>query len=248
MTSEALEPANGIVPGAMTRSAIVNADDFGQSDGINRGIIEAYERGIVTSASLMVRWHAAPAAAAYARAHPRLSVGLHVDLGEWVYRGGEWIPLYERVDRRDVRAVEAEIRAQLSLCRELLRRDPTHLDSHQHVHAEEPVRSILDGIAIELGVPLRHRSTRLRHDGRFYGQTGTGDPLTAGISPAHLVEMLRSLPEGVTEVSCHPGFAADLPSMYRAERRVELDALCDPAVRLALEDEGIELIGFANLP
>ena len=32
---------------------IVNADDFGQSPGINRGIIEAHERGIVTSASLM---------------------------------------------------------------------------------------------------------------------------------------------------------------------------------------------------
>ncbi len=236
------------MPETMSRSAIVNADDFGQSDGINRGIVEAHERGIVTSASLMVRWHAAPAAAAYARAHPQLSVGLHVDLGEWIYRGGGWIPLYERVDRRDLRAVEAEIRAQLSLCRELLRRDPTHLDSHQHVHAEEPVRSILDGIAIELGVPLRHRSTRLRHDGRFYGQTGTGDPLTAGISPAHLVEMLRSLPVGVTEVSCHPGFAADLPSMYRAERRVELDALCDPAVRRAVADEKIDLIGFADLP
>ena len=48
--------------------------------------------------------------------------------------------------------------SQLSLCRELLRRDPTHLDSHQHMHTEEPARSILDGLARELGVPLRHRS------------------------------------------------------------------------------------------
>src|SRR5436190_23980393 len=67
---------------AMRRAVIVNADDFGQSAGINRGIIEAHERGIVTSASLMVRWPAAPAAAAYACAHRGLSVGLHVDLGE----------------------------------------------------------------------------------------------------------------------------------------------------------------------
>ena len=35
---------------------IVNVDDFGQSPGINRGIIEAHEHGIVTSASLMMRW------------------------------------------------------------------------------------------------------------------------------------------------------------------------------------------------
>ena len=44
----------------MSRAVIVNADDFGQSAGINRGIVEAHERGIVTSASLMVRWPAAP--------------------------------------------------------------------------------------------------------------------------------------------------------------------------------------------
>ena len=235
------------MPRTMSRAVIVNADDFGQSDGINRGIVEAHERGIVTSASLMVRWPAASAAAAYARAQPRLSVGLHVDLGESIYRAGEWIALYERVDRQDARAVEAEIRAQLALCRELLRRDPTHLDSHQHVHTEEPARSILEGIARELDVPLRHRSARLRHDGRFYGQTRTGDPLTAGITPAHLVEMLGSLPDGVTEVACHPGFADDLVTMYHAEREVELETLCDPAVRRALCDEGIALIGFADL-
>ena len=78
----------------MRRAVIVNADDFGQSAGITRGIIAAHERGIVTSASLMVRWPAAAAAAAYARAHHRLSVGLHVDLGESVYRAGHWVALY----------------------------------------------------------------------------------------------------------------------------------------------------------
>jgi len=231
----------------MRRAVIVNADDFGQSAGITRGVIDAHERGIVTSASVMVRWPAAPAAAAYARMHPRLSVGLHVDLGESIYRAGEWIALYERVDRQDARAVDAEIRAQLALCRELLGRDPTHLDSHQHVHMEEPVQSILDGVARELGVPLRHRSARVRHDGRFYGQTHTGDPLAAGITRAHLVDMLRRLPPGVTEVACHPGCADDLATMYQAERQVELETLCDPLVRRALCDEGIELIGFADL-
>jgi predicted glycoside hydrolase/deacetylase ChbG (UPF0249 family) len=231
----------------MRRAVIVNADDFGQSAGINRGIIEAHERGIVTSASLMVRWPAAPAAAAYARAHPRLSVGLHVDLGESIYRDGEWDAIYERVDRSDAHAVEMEIRAQLALSRELLRRNPTHLDSHQHVHTEEPVRSILEGIALELGVPLRHRSARVRHDGRFYGQTRTGDPLIAGITSAHLVDLLRELPPGITELSCHPGVAGDLVTMYHAERRIELQALCDPAVRRAVSDEEIELIGFGDL-
>ncbi|HEU4340947.1 MAG TPA: ChbG/HpnK family deacetylase, partial [Candidatus Binatia bacterium] len=72
--------SNRVHAGATTpaKYLIVNADDFGQSHGINRGIITAYGDGIVTSASLMVRWPAAADAAAYARKQPGLSVGLHI--------------------------------------------------------------------------------------------------------------------------------------------------------------------------
>src|SRR5207249_7492687 len=77
------------------RYLIVNADDFGLSPGVNRGIIKAHDQGIVTSASLMVRMPAAAEAAAYAREHPSLSVGLHCDLGEWTYRDRKWEPVYE---------------------------------------------------------------------------------------------------------------------------------------------------------
>jgi predicted glycoside hydrolase/deacetylase ChbG (UPF0249 family) len=59
--------------------------------------------------------------------------------------------------------------------------------------------------------------------------------------------MLRGLPGGVTEIACHPGFADDLETMYREERQLELEVLCDPGVRRALCEEGIELIGFADL-
>jgi predicted glycoside hydrolase/deacetylase ChbG (UPF0249 family) len=231
----------------MARAVIVNADDFGQSVGINRGIVEAHERGIVTSASLMARGDAAWSAAAYARARPQLSVGLHIDLGESVFRDGEWVPVYERVNRQDLRELETEIRAQLSICRELLGHDPTHLDSHQHVHMEEPVRSIVDGIGHELGVPVRHCSSDLCYDGRFYGQTGTGDPWPENISAARLMEFLRDLPDGVTEMSCHPGYPDDLVTMYGAEREIELYALCDPGVRRVMDEQGIELIAFSDL-
>ena len=231
----------------MSRAVIVNADDFGQSVGINRGVVHAHERGIVTSASLMARGDAAHAAAAYARAHPRLSVGLHIDLGEWVFRDGTWVSVYERVNRQDLRALETEIRAQLSICRELLGQDPSHLDSHQHVHIQEPVRSIVDRIGTELDVPVRHRWPRLRYDGRFYGQTGTGDPWPANISTARLMELLRDLRDGVTEMACHPGYPGELVTMYGAEREIELHALCDPDVRRVVRDERIELIAFSDL-
>ncbi len=91
------------------RFLIVNADDFGQSDGINDGVGAAYERGIVTSASLMVRWPAADHAAAYARSRPALSLGLHVDLAQWTYSGAQWAPDYLVVDVDDEVAVEREL-------------------------------------------------------------------------------------------------------------------------------------------
>ena len=59
---------------------IVNADDFGASRGINRGIIEAHRHGIVTSTSLMVNTPFSAEAAKLADEVRHLSVGLHVNL------------------------------------------------------------------------------------------------------------------------------------------------------------------------
>src|SRR3954453_7772980 len=94
-----LLPADTAVPAG--RCVIINADDFGRSAAINRGIIEAHENGILTSASLMVCYPAAAAAADYARDHQGFSVGLHLDLYEWRYRNDQWEPVYQRVDTED---------------------------------------------------------------------------------------------------------------------------------------------------
>jgi chitin disaccharide deacetylase len=63
-----------------TRYLTFNADDFGASTGINRGIVECHTRGVVTSASLMVEGRAVHEAVAISRDCPALSVGLHWDV------------------------------------------------------------------------------------------------------------------------------------------------------------------------
>ncbi|HJQ26309.1 MAG TPA: ChbG/HpnK family deacetylase [Blastocatellia bacterium] len=229
------------------RLLIVNADDFGQSAGINRGVIEAFERGIVTSASLMVRWPAAAEAAAYAGAHPRLSLGLHLDLGEWAYGDGAWRALYQVVPLNDAQAVRDEAQRQLEAFRRLLGRHPTHIDSHQHVHKDEPVRSIMLDIAARLSLPLRHEDARVYYCGDFYGQSAKGYACPEHISVDALVEILRRLPQGITELGCHPGEAGDLETMYRDERATELSTLCDERLRAALAAEGIKLCSFRAL-
>jgi predicted glycoside hydrolase/deacetylase ChbG (UPF0249 family) len=228
----------------MQRYLIVNADDFGYSQGVNRGIIEAHERGIVTSASFMVRKPGAADAAFYSRGSSTLDVGLHIDLGEWIFRNDQWQPLYEFVDLGDPGAVENELRQQISAFLDLVGRAPTHLDSHQNVHIRDPVRAIVLRNGRELGVPVRHFSPHIHHCGGFYGQTTEGTPLPEAISVQALTRLLSGIAPGITELGCHPGYGSDLDSVYASERDKEIRTLCDPRIREKLARLGITPTAF----
>ncbi len=232
----------------MRKYVIVNADDLGLSEGVNRGILEAAEHGIVTSASLMVRQEGAEAAARHVRKDRRLSIGLHLDLGEWVYRDGEWVPLYSVVPTDDADRVTHEVKRQLAEFQRLVGRNPTHLDSHQHAHRQEPVRSIVARLAQQLGVPLREWTAGIRYCGDFYGQTGEGESLPDALSPANFRAILGSLSPGLTELGCHPGYGEGLASPYRIERAQEVSTLCAREVRESLAALQIELCSFADAP
>lgn len=228
------------------RWLIVNADDFGRTSGVTRGVIDAHRLGIVTSASLMVRWPGSEEAAEYARGSG-LGLGLHLDLGEWVHGPAGWEAVYEVAPGHDAEAVTAEIANQLGRFHKLMGRPPTHIDSHQHVHRAEPVRSAMLGFARRLAVPVRELTAGVRYCGGFYGQLADGSPYEDGITVENLLALLDRLEPGVTELSCHPGTGSEDGSVYSAERRQELAVLCDPVVRLAVEQRGITLVSAAAL-
>jgi predicted glycoside hydrolase/deacetylase ChbG (UPF0249 family) len=227
------------------KELVVNADDLGLSPGVNQGIAQAHLEGIVTSASLMVRQPAAEAAAELVRQLPNLGVGLHVDIAEWEPGPSGWTLLYALVDDRDGSAVAREIEQQLALFESLIGRPPDHLDSHQHVHRSEPLRSILGRVADELGVPLRFQS-RFGYFGGFYGQGREGRPRRDAISPRALRAAIAELPDGATELCCHPAAQLDIQSSYGAERLQELETLCDPTVREAQAASGFRLDSFSG--
>jgi predicted glycoside hydrolase/deacetylase ChbG (UPF0249 family) len=145
----------------------------------------------------------------------------------------------------DVDAVEAEIRAQLDAFRDLVRADPTHLDSHQHVHEQEPAAGVMRRLADELAVPLRNVTRGIRYRGDFYGRTAAGSPLPDAITAERLIEIITALSPGVTELACHPGLEDVGDPAYGDERRRELEALCDPRVRDAISTGGIQLRSHA---
>lgn len=219
------------------RNLIVNADDLGASEGVNRGIVEAHVRGVVTSASLMVDGAAAGEAAELSAAHPELAVGLHLDLDGL---GAQGPP--------PPAAVRAELERQLEAFRGLLGRDPTHLDSHHHAHRDDEVLPHARTLASAIGVPLRG-DPPVTYVGGFYGQWEWQVTDLTHVSVDFLIWILRNeVGDGWTEIGCHPGrIAPGFESTYLHEREEELRTLTDPRVRAELDALGIRLRSYAEL-
>ena len=228
------------------RILIVNADDFGRSAAVNDGIMRAHEHGIVTSASLMVRWPDAEPAAELARGTD-LSVGLHLDSASGSTATASGGPSTRCSRRRARMPSERELASQLERFERLVGHAPTHLDSHQHVHRDMPARRALRRAGKRLGVPVRHFTPEITYSGAFFGQDGKGNPFPEAITVEALVSVIEGLPPGITELACHPAAAAEGASVYDEERVVEVNSLCDPRVRDAIARRGIALRSFATI-
>ena len=156
---------------------------------------------------------------------------------------------------------------------------PTHLDTHKHTHLAPPVLEAVARVSEEFGIrwvrrpfdfPLRvaappavrftngalgllrrrfHRTLeqhRCRTTDHF-----AGFQLTGRLRTAELVELLALLPEGNTELMCHPGKCGPALRAARTRlkesRQAELEALTAPEVKAALERAKIELVNYRQL-
>lgn len=220
----------------MSKYLIVNADDFGASTGINRGIVESHQRGIVTSTSFMTTGRATAEAVALARENPNLSIGLHFDV---------WGEDEREFDLGDTAAVRDEFRRQLDDFQRLMGRLPTHVDSHRHAHRQPGMLPLFQELVAPLGVPLRDDG-RVKFVGGFYAQWEWMVTDLEKVSTEFLLEMLRTEVEpGWTELSCHAGYISpDFQSIYLSEREAEVATLTDPRVRDAITENGITLVNY----
>lgn len=289
------------------RNLIVNADDLGWTEGVNRGVAEAHRNGIVTSASVLANGVAFASSVEIARTTPGLGVGVHLNLsdGEPVAprelvkslvneRGeleGRPESLLLRLARRSVllEEVEREWDAQIQKVRSA-GIGPTHLDGHRHVqmlpglfeialrlakkhgiaairiaHEESSLRAALSTGEKQKGTVVMRQGVQARglkllapdaHEKAeragiaaadyFCGIAVTGEMTRGGV-----LRLLEILPEGTTELMCHPGYMdADLAksaTRLQASRQVELEILTNTDIRNLVASQGIRLIdyGFA---
>jgi len=136
----------------VSRSVILNADDFGLSPAVNRGILEAFGQGVLTSTTALVNLPGFRDAVRIAREHPELAVGVHLSLlwGPPVSPPHE-VPSLVAADgcfpagvttlarryllrRLSLAEVRLEFSRQIGRFREA-GLQPTHVDTHKHVHA-----------------------------------------------------------------------------------------------------------------
>jgi len=219
------------------RVVIVNADDLGLSAEIDRGIFEAHDGGIVTSASLLVDAPDAEAAIQEIRKRPRLGLGIHVAFDSRL----KWL-----IDPQDLDMVQRELDRQLEAFMRLTGGPPDHVDSHHHVHRRFNIAHLFLKAGERYHAPVRGFS-EVVYIGKFYGQPELGKTDMSKVSVEALVALLRSLKPGIYEVSCHPGHLETRPdALYNEERVAELSALTDQRVKTVMTEEGIQLVNYRD--
>src|SRR5205807_2148105 len=168
--------------GPLARLLIVNADDFGRSEGIDNGIMRAHREGIVTSTTFMTNAPSTPHAASLARGTPTLDLGVHLVLTyarplsnpsrirSLVREDGSfWRPtelLARSIDRREALM---EYRAQFARAGKLIGREPTHIDTHHWVHDHPALSWAVCELAVETGAAARTHTQVQRDEYRAKG-------------------------------------------------------------------------------
>ena len=205
----------------MTKFLIINADDFGYSHSINKGIIEAIENGIVTSTSVMVDAIAAGVAKDLTK-YPNLSIGLHFELKEVVN-------------------VEAELERQIEKFVAIVGRQPNHIDTHKRRTTDEGIKEVLEVYAKTHNVPVRN------FDAKHIGSFGIN---SNEASIAQLKRSIDEATDGNNELMTHCGYSDDYlreHSSYNDPREQELASICDPSIKQYIADKDLRLINWTQL-
>lgn len=240
---------------------IINADDFGYSNGVNYGIIDAHKNGILTSTTCLTNMPGFEHAINLANNTPELGVGIHLSLTcgrplinnlySLVDSNGDFRDLshYEQKYYIDVDELYKEWKAQIEkfLSTGLT---PTHLDSHHHVNNLELIKPIFLKLASEYHLPIRNNLG----DKKKFPQYKMVDYFE--YHPETILNSIEVIKDKYIEyesieIMCHPAYIDKFlrdHSSFVMPRIEELDILTsDHAKNTFNEQNGISLINYSEL-
>ena len=159
---------------------VINADDFGFSESINRGIINAFKSGIVSSATIMMNMPSVNHAVKLYKENNGLGLGVHLNITEGkplerklhsvVKDNGEFHSIHDfkHLARADQDQIYKEMKAQINrLISEGI--SPTHLDNHHFIHKFRNIRETIYTLALEYNLPMRICDENHRNEARKLG-------------------------------------------------------------------------------
>lgn len=205
----------------MNKYLIVNADDFGYSFSINKGIIDAHTKGIVTSTSVMVDAIASGEAKELTK-YPNLSIGLHFEL-------------------KEVNNVEGELTRQLEKFTAIVGRLPDYIDTHKRHTADDGIREVLEEYTKTHNIPVR--AFHAKHIGSFGINSDNA-------SVEQLKMSIDEATDEYNELMTHCGYSDDYlreHSSYNDPREQELVSVCDPAIKSYIAEKGLELCSWSTV-
>jgi len=207
----------------MKRILIVNADDANLTQGITEAILACHDDGIVTSTTWLVNRANCEKTVRAVQRRKGLGVGIHlnVTLGDPVSLPAKVKSLlqdngqFKRYPQQLLKCPKAgeldtEYQNQIKRFKQLFGRLPTHLDTHHQLHDHPLFFKVIAAIAKQYRLPVR-RCRLLRMAGAGPGKITTTDFIFGNLSPAGywrreaLANVLMNLPEGTSEIVCHPG-------------------------------------------
>jgi len=201
--------------------------------------------------------------------YPGLGVGMHFVLtlgrpltempvltrGEGVL--GKWIWEMAEQGALDLDEIKRELESQYQRFIDVFGIEPTHFDSHHHVHMIPEIFPVVAAFASAKGIPLRVDRAAAARDGislnavrstegfssDFYGEAISENLLLESVDASAQRE------EKSLEVMCHPSFVDNtlLKSNYCYPRLAELEVLTSAALKAAIAERGYRLGTFRDL-
>lgn len=231
----------------LLRRVILNADDFGFSPGVNRGIIESIKKGILTSTSVMVNRSGSKEAKDLANIKD-ISVGLHLDLTEEnpFQRWSKILYVLTWPEQR----IRDELKKQIDKFTSIVGKLPDHIDSHHHIHWITGFRKVVLEFSRQNNIPVRCQDAAFQMG--FYGRSLSHWNDINGVSPARLINIIKGLPSGTHEIMCHPGYVDKIlvktGTMYLKQRESEIEVLTNSEVKKFVDnDSSVQLISWKDV-
>lgn len=244
---------------------IINADDFGMSTGVNYGILECFKNGVVTSTSMMVNTPGFEHAVEIMR-NNKLDVGIHfvltirnsisnpIDIPSLVNEMGGFEYNIKKLAIANKAEIRKELMAQFNKFRETGFM-PSHIDFHHELNFAENVLEVAIDIAKEFNLPMRAfepeaikkmNEKGVKHSGRFLYQFN-GKELEI---EDFIEEVNKAKNTEIAEIMTHPAYFdiyLQSYSSYNLQRIKELEILTSAEIKMFINENNLELIGFSEL-